>query len=195
MDNAIVLAQSLYEASPLNKQNQLEYLTEKIKSLSVRERLDLLVYSFMHYDRNYNYELCLFIPLLWIDFKIDDWKKLFEKMFPRKIKYVENNLKEINTGSYFDILLLNGIIGVSPFEFIFKELKIDFEEKREFYNYLKHYGEYAFYINERELIENIVHFYNLDVFKIIVNVKEELLNQGFEPAMNYRNILARYSLE
>lgn len=188
----IELAKQLYESSPLNRFRIHTSMKEKIEMLSIDQKMNLLVFSFKNYDRSYNIELCLTYTILWRDFNGVNWKRLILEMFPRKVKF-EEGVKEINTGFYFDIFLLNGIIGVSPFEFVFNELEIHEMEKKEFFNYLKVYGDALFYYNERELIEDVVNFYELEVFVDIVKMKEYIqTNLIFEPSMSHSDLLIRY---
>lgn len=192
----IELAKQLYASAPLNKFRIHKIMKEKIEMLSIDQKMNLLVFSFKNYDKNYNMELCLTYTFLWRSFNGVNWKRLILEMFPRKIKFEEGNRKEINTGSYFDIFLLNGIIGVSPFEFIFHEPKIDEIEKKEFLNYLKFYGEVLFYYDERQLIEDIVNFYELEAFIDIVKMKEYIqTNLIFEPSISHSDLLIRYEKE
>ncbi|MEP6806084.1 MAG: hypothetical protein ABI892_16275 [Flavobacterium sp.] len=189
----IELAKQLYTAAPLNKFRSDEIMKGKIEMLSIDQKINLLVFSFKNYDKSYNMEVCLTYTLLWRKFNGVNWKKLIIEMFPRKIKFEEGNRKEINTGSYFDIFLLNAIIGVSPFEFIFNKINIHEIEKKEFLNYLKFYGESLFFYNERELIEDIVNFYELEVFVDIVKMKEYIqTNLIFEPSVSHSDLLIRY---
>jgi len=191
--NEIELAKQIYDSAPLNKFRNLNTLQVKVQGLTIEHRLNLLIYSFQNYDKGYNEELCLSYPILWSEFKNVDWEKLILKMFPRKVKYEAGNLKEINTVCYSDILLLNGIIGVSPFQFIFLASTIDELEKKSFMNYLKFYGESAFYCNERELIEDIVNFYELDILSDIVNMKEYLIaNSTFRPSVSHSELITQY---
>jgi len=188
----IELAKQLYASSPLNRFRIHTSMKEKIEMLSIDQKMNLLVFSFKNYDRSYNIELCLTYTILWRDFNGDNWKRLILEMFPRKVKF-EEGVKEINTGFYFDIFLLNGIIGVSPFEFIFNEFEIHVKEKKEFLNYLKFYGDVFFYYNERELIEDIVNYYELETFVDIVKMKEYILtNLIFEPSMSHSDLLNRF---
>jgi len=188
----IELAKQLYESSPLNRFRIHTSMKEKIEILSIDQKMNLLVFSFKNYDRSYNIELCLTYTILWRDFNGVNWKRLILEMFPRKVKF-EEGVKEINTGFYFDIFLLNGIIGVSPFEFVFNELEIQEMEKKEFFNYLKVYGDVLFYYNERELIEDVVNFYELETFVDIVKMKEYILtNLIFEPSMSHSDLLIRF---
>lgn len=188
----IELAKQLYESSPLNRFRIHTSMKEKIERLSIDQKMNLLVFSFKNYDRSYNIELCLTYTILWRDFNGVNWKRLILEMFPRKVKF-EEGVKEINTGFYFDIFLLNGIIGVSPFEFVFNELEIQEMEKKEFFNYLKVYGDVLFYYNERELIEDVVNFYELETFVDIVKMKEYILtNLIFEPSMSHSDLLIRF---
>lgn len=188
----IELAKQLYASSPLNRFRIHTSMKEKIEMLSIDQKMNLLVFSFKNYDRSYNIELCLAYTILWRDFNGDNWKRLILEMFPRKVKF-EEGVKEINTSFYFDIFLLNGIIGVSPFEFIFNEFEIHVKEKKEFLNYLKFYGDVFFYYNERELIEDIVNYYELETFVDIVKMKEYILtNLIFEPSMSHSDLLNRY---
>ncbi|WP_427874507.1 hypothetical protein [Flavobacterium sp. MMS24-S5] len=188
----IELAKQLYASSPLNRFRIHTSIKEKIEMLSIDQKMNLLVFSFKNYDRSYNIELCLAYTILWRDFNGDNWKRLILEMFPRKVKF-EEGVKEINTSFYFDIFLLNGIIGVSPFEFIFNEFEIHVKEKKEFLNYLKFYGDVFFYYNERELIEDIVNYYELETFVDIVKMKEYILtNLIFEPSMSHSDLLNRY---
>ncbi|OOV17649.1 hypothetical protein [Flavobacterium sp. LM4] len=194
--NEIELAKQLYTSAPLNKFRIQKIMKEKIDILSIDQKIKMLVFSFNNYDKNYNMELCLTYTLLWKNFNEVNWKTLILEMFPRKIKFEEGNIKEINTGSYFDIFLLNGIIGVSPFEFIFNEPKISEKEKKEFLNYLKFYGKVLFYYDERALIEDVVNFYELEAFIDIVKMKEYIqTNLIFEPSMSYSDLLIRYGKE
>ena len=188
----IELAKQLYESSPLNRFRIHTSMKEKIEILSIDQKMNLLVFSFKNYDRSYNIELCLTYTILWRDFNGVNWKRLILEMFPRKVKF-EEGVKEINTGFYFDIFLLNGIIGVSPFEFVFNEREIHEIEKKEFFNYLKVYGDVLFYYNERELIEDVVNFYELETFVDIVKMKEYILtNLIFEPSMSHSDLLIRF---
>jgi len=188
----IELAKQLYESSPLNRFRIHTSMKEKIEILSIDQKMNLLVFSFKNYDRSYNIELCLTYTILWRDFNGVNWKRLILEMFPRKVKF-EEGVKEINTGFCFDIFLLNAIIGVSPFEFVFNELEIHEMEKKEFFNYLKVYGDVLFYYNERELIEDVVNFYELETFVDIVKMKEYILtNLIFEPSMSHSDLLIRF---
>ncbi|MFK7002182.1 hypothetical protein [Flavobacterium oreochromis] len=164
----------LDEIYPYNNKIDFNIVYTKIKGLSTSQKLTLLENLFNKFDIGFNNSTCLSIPELWSDFEIDDWKTLILKMFPRKTKYIKDDLREINTGNYFDIVLLNRIIGISPFTFIFENKDIDNEDKKNFYQYVKYYGNTYFYNKERELIEDIVNYYELDVFKKIVLTKEKL---------------------
>ncbi len=89
--------------------------------------------------------------------------------------------------------MLNGIIGVSPFEFIFQNSTIEHTEKKSFLNYLKFYGEVCFFYNEREMIDDIVNFYELDTFVSIVRMREYLAeNSSFEYSLKYSELLNRF---
>ena len=73
------------------------------------------------------------------------------------------------------------------------ERSIGEKEKKEFLNYLKFYGKVLFYYNERELIEDVVNFYELEVFVDIVKMKEYIqTNLIFEPSMSHSDLLIRY---
>lgn len=184
------IAKLIYQTEPLNYQRKSGELNNQIDRLNNDQRLSLLLYSFKNYDKNYNKSLCLTYPNLWNSFTKNDWEKLILKMFPRKIIYLKDDLRDINTGYYFDIFLLNGIIGVSPFNFIFNSVEIKEEEKKELYIYLKHYGEVLFFYDERELIEDIVDFYDLSIFNDIVRMKDDLINTGvFEPTLDFKKLL------
>lgn len=186
-------AKYINTSEPLNKNRVSEDIENKIRDLSVEQRINLLVFSFQNYDKAYNKDLCFTYPSLWNEFKGSDWKNLVIDMFPRKFKFMKGDLIEVNTGSYFDIFLLNGIIGVSPFEFIFNESEIDKVEKESFFNYLKYYGESSFFYNEREMIEDIVNFYELEVFSNIVKMKERLIEDSFfSPSKNYNELLNQF---
>lgn len=191
--NEIELAKHIYDSAPLNKFRNIKDLEVKIDKLAIEQKLNLLLNSFQNYDSDYNKELCLNYPALWREFTYVNWKKLILKMFPRKVKYEIGNLKEMNTGSYFDIFLLNGIIGVSPFEFIIQEPTIEDTEKKAFMNYLKFYGEVGFYCNERELLEDIVNFYELNTLLDIVKMKEYLIaNSPFKSSVSHSELMAQY---
>lgn len=187
------LAKYINTLEPLNKFRIVEDIKNNILELSIEQRINLLVFSFENYDKGFNEGLCLTYPKLWNEFAENDWKKLIIKMFPRKVKFIENDLREINTGAYFDVFLLNGIIGVSPFDFIFNELKIEKAEKKSFLKYLKFYGEFLFFYDARKLIEDIVNFYELDVFSNIVNMKESLISgKSFGESMTYYELLNKF---
>lgn len=189
------LASYINNLSPLNRYRDLSDVVENLKRLSHLERIDLLVYSFQSFDRNYNYDFCMSFPFLWVDFDDSDWKSVIERMFPRRIKFEMNSIKNIDTGWYFDIFFLNAVVGVSPFKFIFEELEIDDFEKESFRNYLIHFGEMAFFNKERELIENVVNFYELKLFSDIVTSKEILLkSESFELYYSYSEVLKKYAL-
>ncbi|WP_343706150.1 hypothetical protein [Flavobacterium sp.] len=191
----IELAKIIHASEPLNKFRKNNN-KERIDMLTIEQKLNLLIYSFQNYSSNYNKELCLNYPVLWNNFIYKDWEKLILKMFPRKVKYEKGNLRDLNTGVYSDVFLLNAIIGVSPFEFIFQEPTINKKEKKNFFNYLKFYGETNFYCNERELIENIVNFYELDVIVEIVTMKEYLVaSSNFKPSTNYSILLKQLQSE
>ncbi|UUV20443.1 hypothetical protein [Paenimyroides aestuarii] len=173
--NELELAKYINTSQPLNRYRISDEIKEMISHLDAKQKINLLVFSFRNYDKNYNKELCLTYTTLWNELEESDWKKLIIDMFPRDVEFIKGNLKEINTSSYFDVFLLNGIIGVSPFEFIFNEARINEEQKRSFINYLKFYGNDSFFYNEREMIEDIVNFYELGVFSDIVKMKEKLI--------------------
>ncbi|MBF7093616.1 hypothetical protein IUY40_19010 [Flavobacterium sp. ALJ2] len=191
MEKIILLANNLYESQPLLKGCQVNYESELYK-FSKDEKIDLLVYCFKKYDRAFNQSLILYYINLWEDFIRKDWVLLITKMFPRE-KFNKHSFKDINSGWYCDILLLNGIIGINPFELIFNDLEISSEEKKLFFYFFKHRGEYSFYINERELIEDIVNYYDLEVFQKIVIMKEKLIQEGFTPTVKYVEIIEKYS--
>lgn len=191
--NELELAMSINSTEPLNRFRVQNEFKERIYLLTIEERLNLLVSSFQKFDNEYNKSLCLNYTFLWREFSEEDWRTLILKMFPRKVKYEKGDLRPMNTGAYSDILLLNGIIGVSPFDFIFNEPTIKDDEKKAFKNYLKFYGEVNFFCNERELIEDIVNFYELDVFDYIVNMKQRLIeNSTFRPSLRFPDLLNQY---
>ena len=128
--NEIELAKYINASEPLNRFRNSKDIKEKIEELSIEQKTNLLIFSFQNYDKSYNVGLCLTYTILWSRFNEATWKKLILEMFPRKVKFEERNVKETNTGSYFDIFLLNGIVGISPFEFIFQEPRIDETEKK-----------------------------------------------------------------
>lgn len=188
----IKLAKLIYNSEPLNKYTNTSSIKEQIAVLSNEQKLNLLTFSFQNYDKNYNIGLCLNFTILWSTFEVIDWKQLIITMFPRKAKYEMGNFKELFTGSYCDIFLLNGIIGVSPFEFIFQTLEIDKVEKKHFLTYFEHYGEVNFYYNEREMIEDIVTFYELNTFVEIVKMKKYLIaTYSFKPSLSYADMLIK----
>jgi hypothetical protein len=179
----------LDEIYPYNNNKEFKIAYAKIKNLSLVQRIVLLENSFKNFDIGFNNVTCLSFPEIWSDFDIEDWKTLIMKMFPRKVRYMEGDLREINTGSYFDIVLLNGIIGISPFTFIFNSEDIDNKNKSNFFLYIKYYGNESFYNKERGLIEDIVNFYKLDVFKKIVSTKEKLkMDSDFLQWYNHEEI-------
>jgi len=178
------LAILAYSMAPLNRYRDSKEIKNKIQLLSIDERIDFLIYSFNNFDKNYNYES---------EFEIENWKFLILKMFPRKDKVSKVDLRKLNTGCYFDIELLNGIIGVSPFEYIFKNAQISRAEKIHFYDHLKYYGLHFFYVNEREMIEDIVNLFDNDLFNDIVKCKEKLLkNNEFSLDLNHTELLNKY---
>lgn len=191
--NEIEIAKYIYDLEPLNRFRNNNDIIARLEALSVEQNLNLLLFSFKHYDKKYNKSLCLTYTILWKNFKIEHWKKLILNMFPRKVKYQTHDFKNINTGSYFDVFLLNGIIGVSPFVYIFEELELNYSEKNSFFNYLKFYGEANFYYNERELIEDVVNFYHLEIFSDIVCMKEYLISSTqFTPSMKHSELLQKF---
>ncbi len=194
--NEIELAKYIYDSAPLNNDRNLNEIKEKIELLSISQRLNFLVFSFQNYDINHNKELCLAHTNLWNNFDEIHWKKMILEMFQRKLKFEERDLKDINTGLYFSVFLLNEIIGVSPFDYIFKDASINEIEKEYFVNYLKFYGEVFLNYNERELIGDIVDFYDLNAFIDIVKMKENLLeNSIFEQKISYSDLVIRYLTE
>lgn len=188
------ISRKLYESSPLNRFRKIDVkLLNTINELSLKEKLNILLHSFKNYDKNYNFELCLSFPTLWNEFKGHDWKFLIQNMFPRNFNIYHDKIKYLNTGEFFDIILLNGIFGVSPFKYIFEELLIDNEERNEFYDYFKLFGEVNFYPDLRELMEDIVDFYEINVIEDIMNMKNKLLQQSsFELVMPHSIILDKY---
>ncbi len=191
MEKITVLAHKIYASSPLLKGFQ-DSLENELHDLSNAEKIDLLAYCFKSYDKGFNISLILSCPIIWKDFDLKDWTILMTKMFPRE-EFNKHSFKEINSGSYCDILFLNGIIGVDPFEYLFNNPEFSIEEKKLLFDFFKHRGEYTFYINERELIEDIVHFYDLEVFQEIVIMKEKLLLEGLTPTVKYDEIIEQYS--
>ncbi|MBE4948005.1 hypothetical protein [Chryseobacterium culicis] len=188
------ISRKLYESSPLNRFRKIDIkLLNTINELSLKEKLNILLHSFKNYDKNYNYELCLSFPTLWNEFEGHDLKFLIKNMFPRNFNIYHDKIKYLNTGEFFDIILLNGIFGVSPFKYIFEELLIDNEERNEFYDYFKLFGEVNFYPDLRELMEDIVDFYEIHVIEDIMNMKNKLLQQSsFELVMPHSIILDKY---
>lgn len=187
------LAKHINAEEPLNRFSIKRNIEDAIGQLSIEGKINLLVFSFQNYDKTYNKNLCLTYPNVWGEFTVTDWEKLILRMFPRKVKFLKNDLREINTGSYSDIFLLNGIIGISPFEFIFQNSNIEHTEKKSFLNYLKFYGEVCFFYNEREMIDDIVNFYELDTFVSIVRMREYLVeNSSFEYSLKYSELLNRF---
>ncbi|WP_141130365.1 hypothetical protein [Flavobacterium sp. ov086] len=191
MEKIITLAHKIYNSSPLLKGFQFNFGNE-LYNLSNDNKIDLLAHCFKNYDKGFNVSLMLCCPHLWKDFDLKNWTTLITKMFPRE-KFDKHSFKDINSGSYCDILFLNGIIGVNPFEYLFTNPQFTIEEKRLFFEFFKHRAEYSFYINERELIEDIVNFYDLEVFQIIVMMKEKLISEGLIPAVKYDEIIKQYS--
>lgn len=191
MEKTILLAERLYKSQPLLKGFQIS-LENELHDLSNAEKIDLLIYCFKNYDKGFNLSLILSCPDIWKNFILKDWTILITQMFPRE-EFNKHSFKDINSGSYSDILVLNGIIGVDPFEYIFNHSQFSLEEKKLLFDFFKHRGEYTFYINERELIEDIVHFYDLEVFQEIVIMKEKLLLEGLTPTLKYDEIMAQYS--
>ncbi|MCU0431367.1 MAG: hypothetical protein MUF42_15495 [Cytophagaceae bacterium] len=185
----IQLSEYIYNSAPLNKgNNSVTNIEKQLINLSKISRIELLRNSFIDYDVNHNYNLCLSFASLWDDFEASDWKSLILKMFPRIIKYEAGNFKHINTGCYFDIAFLNGVLGVSPFRFIFNSDLISIIDKENFYQYLKHFGEYSFFNKERELIENVVNFYDFDVLRKIVTNREKLAqDKDFSEWYNFQD--------
>ncbi|UCA61539.1 hypothetical protein KB553_08375 [Chryseobacterium rhizoplanae] len=188
------ISRKLYESSPLNRFRKIDVVVSNtVKKLPVKEKLNVLLYSFKNYNKNYNYELCLSFPTLWNEFEGRDWKFLIKKMFPRNFNIYHDKIKYLNTGEFFDIILLNGVLGVSPFKYIFEELLINNEERNEFYSYFKLFGEVNFYPDLRELMEDIVDFYEMNVIEDIVNMKDKLLKQSsFELVIPHSIILDKY---
>ncbi|MBV7441289.1 hypothetical protein KRX57_07635 [Weeksellaceae bacterium TAE3-ERU29] len=175
MENTVQeLLTYLDEIYPYNNKSKFDSALFKIKSLTLNQKIILLENLFKKFDIGFNKVTTLSFPEIWSDFEIEDWKILILKMFPRKVKYIKGNLRDINTGNYFDIVLLNGIIGISPFTFIFNNDKINIEDKKNFYQYVKYYGDVSFFNLERVLIEDIVNYYELEVLKKIVLTKEKL---------------------
>ncbi|MNU65870.1 hypothetical protein D3C71_551720 [compost metagenome] len=172
------LSVELYNNSPHNRtrSNFVDY-REKINDLSNEQKVNLLVFSFQNYDYDYNYELCLAFPQLWNSFKLNDWEILILKMFPRKVQYVENDLRNSRTGCFFDVALLNGIIDVPFFDIIFESVQISAEEKRNFYLFVKFHHRLYWNI-ERQIIEDVVAFYDTGIFEDIVKMKEEIIFSG-----------------
>ncbi|RKR05731.1 hypothetical protein C8C83_5081 [Flavobacterium sp. 90] len=191
MEKITVLAHKIYASQPLLKGFQ-DSLENKLHVLSNTEKIDLLVYCFKNYDKGFNISLILSCPDIWKNFILKDWALLISKMFPRK-EFDKHSFKDINSVSYCDILILNGIIGINPFRYIFDNEQFTIEEKKLLFDFFKHRGEYTFYINERELIEDIVHFYDLEVFQEIVIMKEKLLLEGLTPTVKYQEIMKQYS--
>lgn len=190
----IELAKLIYNSQPLNKYGDNLGIKKQIDALFSEQKLNLLVFSFQNYDKDYSKNLCLNFTNLWSDFQVIDWKKLILKMFPRKVVFENNNFKQLFTGSYSDILLLNGIIGVSPFEFIFQTPEIDEIAKKSFWEYFKHYGKVNFYYDEREMIEDIVNFYELNTFSEIVKMKAYLItNSEFKSSLSYDEVLTKWN--
>lgn len=184
----IYLAKLIYESSPLNRFRNENGINQDIDKLTLPQKLNLLCFSFQNYDKNYNLTLCLNYPKLWGQFEEAHWKELIIKMFPRKIKFEKDNPNLINSGAYFDILLLNGIIGVSPFEFIFEEL-----EKKSFLNYLIFFGETNFYYLETELKEDIKDFYEPDTLNEIIRMKAFLIeNSTFRHSKSYADLILQF---
>ncbi|GIZ16531.1 hypothetical protein [Capnocytophaga catalasegens] len=147
MMNGVVLAKRINSFEPLNRFRKSKEIVENIFTLNVQERINLLVFSFKNYDKSYNKSLCLTYPNLWNEFNEDNWKSLIIEMFPREINIIKNDLRIINTGKYFDVFLLNTIIGISPFRLIFNELS-DNDENKVLFNFLNFYGEVYFFYNE-----------------------------------------------
>lgn len=191
MEKTTVLAHKIYKSSPLLKPFPIN-LGNEVSNLSTAEKIDLLVYCFKNYDKGFNKSLVLCCPSLWKEFDQKDWTLLMTKMFPRE-KFDKHSFKDINSAWYCDILLLNGVIGINPFEYLFNNPEFSVEEKKLLFEFFKHRGEYSFYINERELIEDIVNFYDLEVFQIIVMMKEKLISEGLIPAVKYDEIIKQYS--
>ena len=187
MNHLISLAARLYNESPLLKGRDIEFKNDFV-CLSKDDKISFLAYSFKKYDKGFTQSMILYLPCLWEDFDAREWRQLIRKMFPREIEFEWSSLK-INTGWYTDIYLLNGIIGISPFEYIFSEINIGKLEKERFYDVLKYRGEVLFYANERQLIEDVVNFYELDLFNKIVNIKDKLLSEGFYPAIKYEDMV------
>ncbi|MEN9918211.1 MAG: hypothetical protein RL662_647 [Bacteroidota bacterium] len=195
MENIEKLAYYIYQSAPLVKSRNIhKELIDKITSLRIEDKLELLLFSFKNFDRHYNNELCLSLPILWNDFDEKNWKLLIEEMFPRNVDIYQNKLKYLNTGLFYDIVLLNGIIGVSPFKYIFEELLIDKLERNSFYNYMKLFGEASFFLDVRELIDDIINFYDINIFHDIVTMRERLLlSTSFEQLRDFRYLIDYYS--
>lgn len=190
-EKLILLSEKLYKSEPFFKGREIDFKIE-FHNLSKAQKKNFLIYSFKRYDISFTISILLYLPCLWEKFDSEDWKNLIKNMFPRNVIY-ENSLKDIQTGQFTDILFLNGIIGINPFDFIFNNLDISSEEKTLFFDFFKHRGEYSFYINLRELIEDIVNFYDLEIFEKIVIMKEKLIQEGFTPTVKYEEIIENYS--
>jgi hypothetical protein len=187
MENITILAEKLYDAQPLFKGRLIE-----IGDILKEDRINLLQYCFKRYDISFNCSLVTSYSLLWEDFCREDWIVLIKKMFPRE-NFNKHSVKDISSGWYSDILLLNGIIGIDPFNLIFNDFDITEEEKRDFFEYLKYRGEYSFYINLRELIEDVVYFDDFEFLQKIVNKKEKLIQEGFIPSEPYQEVIMKFS--
>jgi hypothetical protein len=193
MQNLITLAEKLYSFQPLLKVRPINFKNEFDK-LSNEAKIDFLVYCFKRYDIGFTESVVLYLPCLWENFSVYDWKSLIKKMFPRQLDFNKFTIKNINTGWYTDIRLLNGIIGINPFEFIFDELEINENEKQNVFEFLKYRGKHSFYVNEKELIEKVTDFYDLEIFQKINKMKQKLLKEGFYTAIKYNEVIKTYNI-
>lgn len=191
--NIVEIISKMNLAAPLNNR-RVENFKSEISNLLINDKIDFLVYAFKNHEMGFTKSLALCFPELWEDFHCSEWQKLIVLMFPRET-FNKLSFENLQTGSFTDILLINGIVGVNPFDFIFNTLEINEEQKDNFRNFLKFRGEYLFYANERELIEDIVCYYDVSTFSKIVNSKNVLLDNGFSPAMTYKDTLSIYCIE